>query len=68
MTIIEPHIHMLSRTTDDYTAMYNAGIRCVVEPSFWQGSNRRHAGTFFDYFRLSLEFEHTRALRYGVDH
>ena len=68
MTIIEPHIHMLSRTTDDYTAMYRAGIRCVVEPSFWQGSNRRHAGTFFDYFRLSLEFEHTRSVRYGVDH
>ncbi len=68
MIIIEPHIHMLSRTTDDYTAMYHAGIRCVVEPSFWQGANRRHAGTFFDYFRLSLEFEHTRAMRYGVDH
>ena len=68
MIIIEPHVHMLSRTTDDYTAMYHAGIRCVVEPSFWQGSNRRFAGTFFDYFRLSLEFEHTRALRYGVDH
>ena len=68
MIIIEPHIHMLSRTTEDYTAMYNAGIWCVVEPSFWQGSNRRHAGTFFDYFRLSLEFEHTRAERYGIDH
>jgi len=68
MIIIEPHIHMLSRTTDDYTAMYQAGIRCVVEPSFWQGANRRHAGTFFDYFQLSLEFEHTRAQRYGVDH
>jgi uncharacterized protein len=68
MILIEPHIHMLSRTTDDYTAMYNAGIRCVVEPSFWQGSNRRHPGTFFDYFALSLDFEHTRALRYGVDH
>ncbi len=68
MIIIEPHIHMLSRTTDDYTAMYAAGIRCVVEPSFWQGSNRRHPGTFFDHFALSLDFEPTRALRYGVDH
>lgn len=68
MTIIEPHIHMLSRTTDDYTAMYQAGIRCVVEPSFWQGANRRHAGTFFDYFALSLDFEPTRSARYGIDH
>jgi uncharacterized protein len=68
MIFIEPHIHMLSRTTDDYTAMYHAGIRCVVEPSFWQGSNRRHPGTFFDYFALSLDFEPTRSVRYGVDH
>ena len=68
MTIIEPHIHMLSRTTDDYTAMYNAGIRCVVEPSFWQGASRRHAGTFYDYFALSLDFEPTRSVRYGIDH
>lgn len=68
MIIIEPHIHMLSRTTDDYTAMYNAGIRCVVEPSFWQGASRRHAGTFYDYFALSLDFEPTRSIRYGIDH
>ncbi len=66
--IIEPHIHMISRTTDEYMAMYAKGIRVCVEPSFWQGANRRYAGTFFDYFRLSLEFEHTRAARFGVDH
>lgn len=50
MTIIEPHIHMLSRTTDEYQAMYRAGIRACVEPSFWLGTNRRYAGSFFDYF------------------
>lgn len=66
--IIEPHIHMISRTTDEYMAMYQHGIRVCVEPSFWQGANRRYAGTFFDYFRLSLEFEHLRAARFGVDH
>lgn len=68
MTLIEPHIHMVSRTTDDYQAMYRAGIRACVEPSFWQGSNRRYAGSFFDYFRLMLEFETVRARRFGVDH
>ena len=68
MTIIEPHCHMISRTTDDYTRMYQSGIRCVVEPAFWQGANRRYAGSFFDYFALSLDFEHTRARRYGLDH
>lgn len=68
MKIIEPHIHMYSRTTDDYQAMYAAGIRACVEPSFWLGANRRYAGTFFDYFRLILEFETVRARRFGIDH
>ena len=68
MTIIEPHIHMYSRTTDEYQAMYAAGIRACVEPSFWLGANRRHAGTFFDYFLLILEFETVRARRFGIDH
>ncbi len=66
--IIEPHIHMIARTTDDYMAMRANGIRVCVEPSFWLGENRRYAGSFFDYFRLSLEFEQTRAARYGIDH
>ncbi len=68
MRIIEPHIHMYSRTTDDYAAMYKAGIRACVEPSFWLGVNRRYAGTFFDYFNLILEFETIRARRFGIDH
>jgi predicted metal-dependent TIM-barrel fold hydrolase len=68
MKIIEPHIHTFSRTTDEYQAMYNAGIRVCVEPSFWLGSNRRYAGSFFDYFRLILEFETVRAARFGIDH
>jgi len=68
MVIIEPHIHMYSRTTDDYEAMYAAGIRACVEPSFWLGSDRQYAGTFLDYFRLILEFETVRARRFGVDH
>lgn len=68
MTIIEPHIHMYSRTTDDYQAMYRAGIRACVEPSFWMGTNRRYAGTFFDYFQLILDFETVRSRRFGIDH
>lgn len=68
MIIIEPHIHMYSRTTDDYTAMCQQGIRVAVEPSFWLGASRRHAGTFLDYFQLILDFETMRAARYGIDH
>ena len=68
MKIIEPHIHMYSRTTDDYQRMYDAGIRVCVEPSFWLGTNRKYAGSFFDYFQLILEFETVRAERFGLDH
>lgn len=66
--IIEPHIHMYSRTTDDYQEMYKAGIRACVEPSFWLGTQRKYAGTFFDYYELILEFETVRAKRFGIDH
>jgi hypothetical protein len=68
MTILEPHIHMLSRTTDDYQAMYDAGIRCCVEPAFWLGTPRHHAGTFFDYYELILDYETVRGERFGIDH
>jgi len=68
VVIIEPHIHMYSRTTDDYERMYAAGVRACVEPSFWLGTNRRYAGTFFDYFQLILDFETVRARRFGIDH
>jgi hypothetical protein len=66
--IVEPHIHMLSRTTDDYQAMYASGVRCCVEPAFWLGTPRHHAGTFFDYFELILDYETVRGERFGVDH
>jgi hypothetical protein len=59
---------MLSRTTDDYQAMHAAGIRCCVEPAFWLGTPRHHAGTFFDYYELILDYETVRGERFGVDH
>lgn len=68
MFIIDPHIHCYSRTTDDYHRMYEAGVRAVIEPSFWLGQPRRYAGTFFDYFAHLLEFEPGRAARFGIDH
>ena len=50
MRIFDPHIHMTSRTTDDYEAMYAAGVRGLVEPSFWLGQPRTSVGSFVDYF------------------
>jgi uncharacterized protein len=66
--IVEPHIHMLARTTDDYQAMYAAGIRCCVEPAFWLGTPRHYAGTFYDYYELILDYETVRSERFGIDH
>jgi predicted metal-dependent TIM-barrel fold hydrolase len=37
---IDPHIHMVSRTTDDYKRMALAGGVLVSEPAFWAGFDR----------------------------
>ena len=66
--IIEPHIHMYARTTDDYETMKQAGYAAVIEPAFWSGTDRTSAGSFFDYFTHLLEFEHARAKKYGLYH
>jgi uncharacterized protein len=66
--IMDPHIHMYARTTDDYEKMALAGIESVVDPSFWLGSPRHHAGTFYDYFEHLLGFEAERAAQYGITH
>lgn len=68
MKIIEPHIHMYARTTDDYEAMKKAGYVAVVEPAFWSGTDRSAPASFYDYFRHLLEFEHNRAAKYGLYH
>jgi hypothetical protein len=68
MRILDPHIHMYSRVTDDYDAMLLAGIRACVEPAFWLGQPRTHVGTFLDYFDSILEFECTRAATHGIQH
>ena len=49
MRIIDPHAHMISRTTDDYEAMAAAGVVAVIEPAFCQGQPRTSVGTFNDY-------------------
>ncbi|PRH75661.1 hydrolase TatD [Streptomyces solincola] len=68
MRIFDPHIHMTSRTTDDYQAMYDAGVRAVVEPSFWLGQPRTSPESFFDYFDALLGWEPFRAAQYGIAH
>ena len=68
MRIFDPHIHMTSRTTDDYERMAAAGVRAVVEPAFWLGQPRTNAGSFLDYFDSLLGWEPFRAGQYGIQH
>lgn len=68
MKIFDPHIHMISRTTDDYQAMAAAGIAAVIEPAFWLGQSRTNAGSFVDYFNTIIGFERFRASQFGIQH
>ncbi|WP_166663740.1 TatD family hydrolase [Streptomyces sp. NBC_00582] len=68
MRIFDPHIHMTSRTTDDYEALYAAGVRAVVEPSFWLGQPRTSVDSFTDYFDALLGWEPYRAAQFGIRH
>ena len=58
---IDPHVHMVSRTTDDYVRMARAGCVAITEPAFWAGYDRSSPKGFFDYFRQLTESEPRRA-------
>ncbi|MGH9038046.1 MAG: TatD family hydrolase, partial [Acidimicrobiia bacterium] len=68
MRIFEPHVHMTSRTTDDYQAMAEVGVRAVLEPSFWLGQPRTSVGSFADYFAGLVGWERFRASQFGIRH
>lgn len=68
MRYIDPHVHMISRTTDDYARMAMAGCAAVSEPAFWAGFDRGTAAGFHDYFRHLTEVEPKRAAQYHIKH
>lgn len=68
MKYIDPHIHMTSRTTDDYEAMFKAGIVAIIEPAFWLGQPRTEVGSFKDYFSSLVGWEQFRASQFGIKH
>ncbi len=68
MYYIDPHIHMVSRTTDDYETLARMGCVAVSEPAFWAGFDRGSVDGFRDYFRLLTEVEPKRAAAYGIQH
>lgn len=68
MMLIDPHIHMLARTTDDYEAMAAAGVVAVIEPAFWIGQPRTSVGTYVDYLSTLVGWERFRAAQFGIRH
>ncbi|BAO75275.1 hypothetical protein WPG_1045 [Winogradskyella sp. PG-2] len=68
MMFIDPHVHMTSRTTDDYEAMAEAGVVALIEPSFWLGQPRTQVGSFQDYFSSLVGWEPFRASQFGIKH
>jgi hypothetical protein len=68
MRFIDPHIHMSSRTTDDYERMKAAGIVAVIEPAFWLGQPRTNVGSFIDYLSSIVGWERFRASQFGIHH
>lgn len=68
MYLIDPHIHCVSRTMDDYERLAMSGVVAVSEPAFWAGFDRSSADSFEDYFRQLTEFEPSRARQVGIQH
>ncbi|MCH2127405.1 MAG: TatD family hydrolase [Pirellulaceae bacterium] len=68
MYYFDPHIHMVSRTTDDYEILAKMGCVGLSEPAFWAGFDRGSVESFRDYFRQLTDFEPQRAAQYGIQH
>jgi predicted metal-dependent TIM-barrel fold hydrolase len=68
MYLIDPHIHCVSRTMDDYERLAMSGVVAVSEPAFWAGYDRSSADGFVDYFRQLTDFEPSRAASVGIQH
>ncbi len=68
MKVIEPHIHMIARTTQDYLRMAMMHTVACCEPAFWAGYDRTSPEAFHDYFTHISVFEPTRAAQYAIEH
>ncbi|MFN3165677.1 MAG: TatD family hydrolase [Phycisphaeraceae bacterium] len=68
MKYIDPHIHMVSRVTDDYQRMAMAGCVAITEPAFWAGFDRSSAQGFYDYYVQLTDTEPKRAAQFSIAH
>jgi uncharacterized protein len=66
--LIDPHVHMSARTTDDYERMAASGVVALIEPAFWLGQPRTTIGAYMDYLSSLVGFERFRASQFGIHH
>jgi len=59
---------MYSRVTNDYEQMALAGIKTVIEPSFWLGQERTSSKTLLDYWEHIISYERKRSSEFGINH
>jgi len=48
--------------------MQLAGVKTVIEPSFWLGQERTSSETLIDYWEYIISFERKRAAEYAINH
>ena len=68
MVFFDPHVHMTSRTTDDYQVMADAGVVALIEPAFWLGQPRTGVDTFRDYYSSLVGWGRFRSSQFGIKH
>ncbi len=68
MKFFDPHVHMTSRTTDDYQAMADAAIVALIEPAIWLGQPRTGLASFRDYYSSLIGWERFRSSQFGIKH
>lgn len=65
--IFDHHVHMDSRSANDYELMALTGVNRVLIPCTFSGERRHTAGDYQRYFERILNFERRRASAFGID-
>ena len=72
MYYFDPHIHMVSRVTDDYELLAKMGCVGVSEPAFWEGYGQERdyskAAQVRNLFYLLYELQKYIVIRHGRNH
>lgn len=67
IAIIDPHVHMDTRSANDYELMAISGVETIVIPSTYTGERRFRRESYFQYYDRLLKFEKKRAESFGIE-